>query len=90
MICVFCAQDGMEVRWDKKGRPYLRCDACSAKAFTRGSLSIAVYQAFAEALEGVNVVNLREVAQARLPALTRTMRNEVDHVDQRQPARTQR
>ncbi len=50
--CIFClAPHSMSVRFDKKSKPYLRCAACSTRAFlgARGAMNgVAVLLPYAE------------------------------------------
>jgi len=52
MRCLFCAAaKAMEIRWDKKGRPYMGCRACDSRVFSRGALRIAIYSVLADVLD---------------------------------------
>lgn len=32
-VCCFCHGEGAELRWDKRGSPYVRCVSCGTRAF---------------------------------------------------------
>lgn len=90
MICVFCATEGMEMRYDRKGRPFLACTQCGTKAFTRGVQTIAQYAAVADALRLVDLSALRIAAQSRIDDyIARVKKNsEVENVAVRSPVRS--
>lgn len=40
MACPCCFETELEIRFDKHGRPYCTCGACSARIFPRGMQSL--------------------------------------------------
>lgn len=74
MICTFCGADSMEIRWDKKNRPYLACNLCSVKCFVRGIERVSTYCAVAEMLRSVNWTEVRHAAHLRLEQLIQQRR----------------
>jgi len=45
--CMFCMfEESMEVRLDKKGRPYLTCGRCSTRAFFHSELALKCLKEF--------------------------------------------
>ena len=48
-FCIYCLEDdSMQLRFDKKSRPFLICTSCSSRAFVRtGMMAISSYAAVA-------------------------------------------
>lgn len=70
MRCLFCLMPTMEIRSDKKGRPYMTCTSCSVRVFPRGRITLAVYATIAELLDQRpdQLAPLREAAMLRAEA----------------------
>lgn len=66
MLCVFCLTDGMDLKYDKRGRPYLACAGCGTKVFSRGLQSIGNYAVIAESLKSLNLDSVRQAGAARV------------------------
>lgn len=71
--CMFCLGiDMAEVRFDKRGKPFIYCHACNARAFLHGR----------HCLPGIALLEpmVRQLVQdaASDPALAETMRRQVD------------
>lgn len=49
MWCIFCNQEGMEAKKDKKGRTFLQCAKCTTRTFFHSELHAAGYEAFVKA-----------------------------------------
>lgn len=69
MICVFCGQPLMQVKYDRKGRPYLACAGCGTKVFTRGMETVAMYGVVAEAIRSLDWAAVRAAAGLRVASI---------------------
>jgi LmbE family N-acetylglucosaminyl deacetylase len=66
MWCVFCGQEGLEVRQDKKGRPFMQCAKCTTRVFIRHPQHLAMYEASVNALsEATRLKSDRESDKAK-------------------------
>lgn len=70
MRCIYCGNArGIELRYDKKGRPWLNCVCCGAHLFTRGLRAIALYSIAVEVLDkSVSWESLVNAADAKVAA----------------------
>lgn len=51
MFCMlFCLQDSMALKFDRKSRPYMRCDACRHNVFIRTGFALASIIAWSQAV----------------------------------------
>lgn len=67
MRCLFCSSEQMEVKNDKRGRPYLTCSACSVRVFARSIEAVTLYIVVAELLDRTyDWGQLKETARLRL------------------------
>jgi hypothetical protein len=59
--CMFCgSRRSMSVRADKKGRPYLTCDACATYCFPRGRAGLRMVEVWDQLLSLVPDAKLME------------------------------
>lgn len=66
MLCVFCLNATMDLRYDKRGRPFLACLGCGTKVFTRGLQALGNYAVIAESLGSLNMDQVRQAGAARV------------------------
>lgn len=63
--CILCfSPDGMEVRADRRGRPYCTCAACGSKVFLRGARSFRGVIYFGDYLSRVDATELARQVDA--------------------------
>lgn len=75
MVCIYCGSDGMSAKFDCKGRPYLSCECCNTKVFTRSMLAIAMYEVIAGGFQAAgNIENIRTVAMSAVPNILNRLR----------------
>ena len=43
ILCIFCLNDTMDERYDRKGRPYIVCENCGCRAFIRNVGNLKAY-----------------------------------------------
>lgn len=65
MRCIYCCQDMMELRWDKRGRPYLICAACGVRAFVRSLRAVAAYAVTADLICAQNTQQMLQAISMR-------------------------
>jgi len=69
MRCTFCGLDEMTIASDRRGRPYLSCEACSTRVFVRGGLRrVVMYSVVAEYLKSLDWESVRRVVALRVAA----------------------
>lgn len=54
MNCVFCAQAGFNLKFDKKSRPYFSCSLCGHRQFIRTKRAFALVLAWSKAIASLN------------------------------------
>lgn len=50
MLCPHCLLDGLDLRSDRKGRPWWFCTECGQRTFPRGGMSVAIFSTVSELL----------------------------------------
>ena len=51
MTCPHCLNYGLEMRYDKKGRPWWYCVSCQVRMFSRGGITVETFRLVSELLD---------------------------------------
>ncbi len=73
MLCPHCLLDGLDLRSDKKGRPWWYCTECKQRTFPRGGMSVAIFSTVSELLSNnpETVMKIHDAAQKKYRAMVK-------------------
>ena len=72
MICLSCLQESVEVRFDKKGRPYFICGDCGARFFSRSIKAIITLKYFSDYVKSIGVDKVKDGVKRQLEQMRTT------------------
>jgi len=89
MICLSCLNESVEVRFDKKGRPYFICGDCGARFFSRSIKAIISLKFFSDYVKAIGVEKVRDGVKKQLDQMRARAASEISKGDKGFQKKTQ-
>lgn len=58
MDCPFCLQKGLSIKFDKKSKPYFKCELCSHRVFVNSCRALSSILAWSKTISTLNADEL--------------------------------